>query len=731
MPTEDEITPMTGQNVVKALPTSNVQGSGAANQAWLQTQKGPYCAPAGINCTNSSIVNATISSDSSVHNISVTATIAGGMLNLTDLWNTSLDFDAANGARICLTLQAPCGPQLSQLCTNGTSNTSCGSFVTLLAYEYNTSCTTAGGCVAWQPLCGVADVSFTSSGGSGSAAPAPAPSTPSVPSASPPPVAAPPSPPPLPPPPMSAPSIPPMPVLSSPAPPAPGSVESFLAPLPTMQDANMSIIGGNLSIDGVSVSGTGPSNLLPAFAQKQRIAQFQGSLDFIKFGLRVPVSGNYSIQRTVNWTFNEQLKAYTTDISMLGEFWMSRKTIGILTADQAGVNDALTPRVSGIMSLISPTYPGPGFTGKYAWIGTMSISPDPFAYWNIAALTPTSSSGRRRRLHKRRRLAASSTGKVQVQGPVAVNELQSSSDPTANDGIYIFGGAAPPMSLASSASGMSGGLLIALIAGPIGLLCCAAMVVGGLLLRRRRKRALRVHPKADYSTIANHPASGASRRASAKSLLQRRVEDEEANSENVESEDGESESEPESKATWQPNKQAVGPGRQPIRTVQGRTLNGRATSKRSDGQQATRSAGSWAYQLAHGAAGNEQGAYDLPGSVQGNVTQPTKANAVGSRHSSSNPARHHASAESHASRRLSAENVNRGSNNSSFSRVSKDGSAGHLNQAYGHHVNRANIGRRTREQLQGFEVPSYGVTPASQFVISECQQTARQPKVYQ
>uniref|UniRef100_A0A383WBS1 Uncharacterized protein n=1 Tax=Tetradesmus obliquus TaxID=3088 RepID=A0A383WBS1_TETOB len=128
----------------------------------------------------------------------------------------------------------------------------------------------------------------------------------------------------------------------------------------------------------------GPS-LMPAQLTKQRIAALNGSLVFGSLGgLLVPVVGNFSLQRTMNWTWDAKLQCFTTTIEVEGTLVMTR--VVTLNSSSSGqeVTDTLSPSVNGSLTLRSKSYIGPGFSGRYNWSGDLVMVPNPFAVWNLS-----------------------------------------------------------------------------------------------------------------------------------------------------------------------------------------------------------------------------------------------------------------------------------------------------------------------------------------------------------
>eukprot|EP00877_Chromochloris_zofingiensis_P006721 jgi/Chrzof1/2301/Cz11g10070.t1 len=239
-----------------------------------------------------------------------------------------------------------------------------------------------------------------------------------------------------------------------------------------------------------------------------------GSLGFIPFGLTVPVYGNYTLQRALGWTYNSTLKAYTTQVMMMGKVDIYRYQQTATSTSTTSSKDTLSPFLNGSLTLLSPTYPGPGFTGDYGWFGDMDISPDPFVYWSDAStlLSNTSAGGGLSSHHKRRQMlessATASTGGVPVRGPVTVKEWHNTDGSPPDDcSIMCIDGpgcAGNPCS-AGNLAGSSGDaqaptekagssnvpatsnliVVAAAVAGPMGLALCAVLAVLGLLAARR------------------------------------------------------------------------------------------------------------------------------------------------------------------------------------------------------------------------------------------------------
>eukprot|EP00877_Chromochloris_zofingiensis_P006712 jgi/Chrzof1/2294/Cz11g09340.t1 len=274
-----------------------------------------------------------------------------------------------------------------------------------------------------------------------------------------------------------------------------------------MQDAGMRIEGGNLNISGVSMSPVGVPTTTdvsnaPGMA-KHWYARFNGSLGFTTYGLRVPVHGNYTLQRALGWTYNSTLKAYTTQVTIMGKVDMNRYQQTTTSTSSTTTSDSLSLLVSGSLTLLSPTFPGPGFTGDYGWFGDMDISPDPFVYWNQTNLVTGT----------RRRLAATSTGTVPVKGPVTVVELHDADGGYFDDGsvtvaactgLACFAPDQAPASPPPDSGGNNKSLwyVVAAVGIPLAIALCALLAIFGLLAWRRR-RYLKQKQKAKRS-LSDH-----------------------------------------------------------------------------------------------------------------------------------------------------------------------------------------------------------------------------------
>lgn len=113
-----------------------------------------------------------------------------------------------------------------------------------------------------------------------------------------------------------------------------------LPALAPMEDSNITIHGGNVSIIGVTadavqaamggskslastVTNAG-SSILPQQSLKLRWAAFNGSLGFYTLAVDIVVYGEFTLQRTMNWTWSSRVNAWTTQVSVAGNFIMTR-----------------------------------------------------------------------------------------------------------------------------------------------------------------------------------------------------------------------------------------------------------------------------------------------------------------------------------------------------------------------------------------------------------------------
>eukprot|EP00775_Hariotina_reticulata_P005926 gene5926-6166_t len=273
-------------------------------------------------------------------------------------------------------------------------------------------------------------------------------------------------------------------------------------------------VSGSSSFNGSSASGNGSQALKP------HICQFNGSLAFYTFGVVVDVLGEFQLQRGMSWTWNTTWKAWVAEVSIRGTFSFTREEL--VNNVSLGVQ-TLKPGVWGYLTLYSSAYPGPGFSGKYDWAGELELSPDPFQEWTDATslLVANSTapkhltSGRRRAL-----LQQSTTGLVPVQGRVAIKESKTVVDNSGStsgvlalddsgDIQLVCGGNCPdmgqpqlgapeqagssPSADSSTNTGASGAttkklaILIA-IAVPLGTALCALVIAAAVLHRRKKKK---------------------------------------------------------------------------------------------------------------------------------------------------------------------------------------------------------------------------------------------------
>lgn len=105
-------------------------------------------------------------------------------------------------------------------------------------------------------------------------------------------------------------------------------------------------------------------------------------------------------ERLVKWRYSSSTGQFYTDTQVNGTWQVA-----------AGGDGTITPvAVTGTLRLVSPGWPGPGFTGSYQWSGNLTVSPNP---WSLVT-QPASS--------RRRQLLASSV-QVGVTGAVVVTEV--------------------------------------------------------------------------------------------------------------------------------------------------------------------------------------------------------------------------------------------------------------------------------------------------------------------
>jgi hypothetical protein len=76
-------------------------------------------------------------------------------------------------------------------------------------------------------------------------------------------------------------------------------------------------------------------------------------------------NGWLQVSRTLKWAWNDTLQAFATSVGMSGVVTVERYVIssGGGVADST-TKDSLTSVLTGSVWLLSPGFPGPGFSGK-------------------------------------------------------------------------------------------------------------------------------------------------------------------------------------------------------------------------------------------------------------------------------------------------------------------------------------------------------------------------------
>lgn len=106
-----------------------------------------------------------------------------------------------------------------------------------------------------------------------------------------------------------------------------------------MDDSNITIRGGNVSITGVKIESVGASigtgegssssgqsvgSTPPQKNLTLRWAAFNGSLGFYTLGVNIEVYGEFTLHRTMNWTWDAAWKAWTTEVFIVGKFLLTK-----------------------------------------------------------------------------------------------------------------------------------------------------------------------------------------------------------------------------------------------------------------------------------------------------------------------------------------------------------------------------------------------------------------------
>lgn len=118
----------------------------------------------------------------------------------------------------------------------------------------------------------------------------------------------------------------------------------------TLNQSDIVIKGGNVTITGIKIegvsgfsnssvntgsfavvgsNGTAAANSTAASDKplKPRIASFNGTLGFYTFGVLVEVLGEFELQRSMAWTWDEKWKAWITQVAIRGAFVLTREEI--------------------------------------------------------------------------------------------------------------------------------------------------------------------------------------------------------------------------------------------------------------------------------------------------------------------------------------------------------------------------------------------------------------------
>ncbi len=296
-----------------------------------------------------------------------------------------------------------------------------------------------------------------------------------------------------------------------------------------------------------------------------RSAQFDGSLAFTTLGITVTVFGNFTLQRTLNWTWSTPLRAFSTSVSMVGAVEMALVQQPQPASSNGSASSAppeqqvvavLRPVINGSLDVLSPTLPGPGFSGNYSWRGSLLMTPDPFAAWAAATNTTVN-----KRLRSLAQAGGGSALRVPVEGPLAVQEwgrAPAPADATGGDNAggdggtgniyldpdgsvqlvgelppeagvdseqltcvdstcYLVAGKAASITAAKAKASRPGALsrrdMIIVIAttlgGPLAIGLCCLLVAAAAMLRRRREAEKRRHPTAAVLGLSQHRLLGA------------------------------------------------------------------------------------------------------------------------------------------------------------------------------------------------------------------------------
>jgi hypothetical protein len=140
--------------------------------------------------------------------------------------------------------------------------------------------------------------------------------------------------------------------------------------MPELPATGKAIVGGNLSIMGSSgLSHISSNSSNPQALAAPRTTQLNVILAFTTLGLSLLWFGDFSTSRLMAWSYKPDLEDFATQVAV----------DGIFDGQNTATGEFMLVSVTGFVNLLSATYPGPGFTGKYQLAGDLALTPNPFS----------------------------------------------------------------------------------------------------------------------------------------------------------------------------------------------------------------------------------------------------------------------------------------------------------------------------------------------------------------
>lgn len=208
---------------------------------------------------------------------------------------------------------------------------------------------------------------------------------------------------------------------------------------PVTASENLTVVRGSMDvISSGALVGAGGSAGAGSQVEQLHIVNLTGALQFMRAGdsqaaaLSMGLAAAVEMKRRVAWQYSVVAGHFYTELQVNGTWQAVVATVG-----EAGSADTTAVSMVGTLQLLSPTWPGPGFTGVYTWAGNVTMSPDP---WSLVTSSAVPAARRMRHLQSAPAVQAGVSGDVRVTEVTAVAVPSLLQDTLRGDDMHFLDG---------------------------------------------------------------------------------------------------------------------------------------------------------------------------------------------------------------------------------------------------------------------------------------------------